>query len=97
MRLYFDRYICSDCGAPMHLEEGARICPYCGGKLYRVRSGAKKTAQVCRAAAKLFLAVSFPVLIGALAADSGWVCLIGSFLLGAAAWCRYNGTRGVKE
>ena len=90
MRLYYDAYICSDCGQSMNLSEGAAHCPYCGGRLYRARSGARKTVTVCTMAAKALLGAALPIMMAAAALDSAGLMLLAAAALGGAAWSRHN-------
>ena len=66
MTFYYTEYICGECGAEIHVDEGAHICPYCGGELYKARSGRKKTVAACRTAAKIFAAIAMPSLLAAI-------------------------------
>ena len=93
MNLYNDEYICSDCGEKMYLKEGAESCPFCNSQLYRTRSGFKRTARVCKAASAFLIATALPLLISALAADSGWACLAGSALFALGVAAQYNGRK----
>lgn len=88
MTFYYTEYICGDCGADIHVDEGAHICPYCGGELYKARSGRKKTVAACRTAAKIFAAIAMPSLLAAIVLSSPalfWFTVTSLTLAAAAA------------
>ena len=87
MTFYYTEYICSDCGADIHVEEGAHICPYCGGELYKARSGRRKTVAACRTAAKIFAGIAMPSMLAAivLASPALFWFTVTSLTLAAAA------------
>lgn len=66
MNMYYTLHVCGDCGAEAHLDDEAHICPYCGGELYKARSGRRKTVAVCRTAAKIFAAIAMPSMLAAI-------------------------------
>lgn len=86
MNMYYNKYVCGECGAEAHLEDGATYCPYCGGELYRARSGRRKTVAVCKTAAKVLTGVALPSLMAAILLGSGglWWFSVAMFTLAAA-------------
>lgn len=91
MNVYYTLHVCGKCGAEVHLDDGAQICPYCGGELYRARSGRRKTVAVCRAAAKILVGIGLPSLMAAILLGSAglyWFSVL-SFVL--AAFTALNG------
>lgn len=97
MLLYHSLYICGDCGAEAHLEDGANICPYCGGALYRARSGRRKTVTVCRAAAKIFAGIAMPSLLAAIVLVSPALFWFTVTMFTMAAAAALNGKEEAKK
>ena len=97
MILYHTLFICSECGAEMHLEDGAEICPYCGGALYRARSGRRKTVTVCRAAAKIFAGIAMPSLLAAIVLASPALFWFSVTMFTMAAAAALNGKEEAKK
>lgn len=95
--LYYTTYICGECGAEAHLEEGAHICPYCGGELYKARSGRRKTVAACRTAAKIFAAIAMPSLLAAIVLASPTLFWFTVTSLTLAAGAAINGRREAKK
>lgn len=95
--LYYTTYICGECGAEAHLEDEAHICPYCGGELYKARSGRRKTVAVCRTAAKVLTGVALPSLLAAIVLGSAglWWFSVTIFTLAAAT--AINGREEAKK
>lgn len=97
MTFYYTEYICGECGASAHLEDEAHICPYCGGELYKARSGRRKTVAVCRTAAKVLTGVALPSLLAAIVLGSAglWWFSVTIFTLAAAT--AINGREEAKK
>lgn len=88
MNMYYTKYVCGECGAEAHLEDGATYCPYCGGQLYKSRSGSRKTAAVCRTAAKIFAGIAMPSMLAAIVLGSAglfWFTVTSLTVAAAAA------------
>lgn len=97
MIMYYNKYICGDCGAEAHLEDGATYCPYCGGELYKARSGWKKTVAACSTAAKLFAAIAMPSLLAAIVLASPTLFWFTVTSLTLAAGAAINGRREARK
>lgn len=85
MNLYYDRCTCLECGGEQYLREGTGYCPYCGGQIRHDASGRAKTKRVCRMAGAFFVAVSIPLLISAIIADSSMLTLASVAIAGLGA------------
>lgn len=97
MNMYYTLHVCGQCGAEVHLDDGAQICPYCGGELYRARSGRRKTVAVCKTAAKVLTGIALPSLLAAIVLGSGglWWFSVTMFTLAAAT--AINGREEAKK
>lgn len=97
MNWYYTLHVCGKCGAEVHLDDGAQICPYCGGELYRARSGRRKTVAVCKTAAKVLTGVALPSLLAAIVLGSAglWWFSVTMFTLAAAT--AINGREEAKK
>lgn len=93
MNLYYTKYVCGECGADIHVDEGAHICPYCGGELYKARSGRKKTVAACRTAAKIFAAIAMPSLLAAIVLGSAGLFWFAVTVFVTAMGALTNATR----
>ena len=91
MIMYYNKYVCGECGAEAHLEEGATYCPYCGGELYRARSGRRKTVAVCKTAAKVLTGVALPSLLAAILLGSAGLWWFSVLAFALAAFTALNG------
>ena len=97
MNMYYNKYVCGECGAEVHLDDGAQICPYCGGELYRARSGRRKTVAVCRTAAKVLTGVALPSLLAAIVLASPTLFWFTATSLTLAAGAAINGRREARR
>lgn len=91
MNMYYTLHVCGKCGAEVHLDDGAQICPYCGGELYRARSGRRKTVAVCKTAAKILVGIGLPSLMAAILLGSGGLWWFSVLAFALAAFSAVNG------
>lgn len=97
MIMYYNKYVCGECGAEAHLEDGAQICPYCGGELYKARSGRRKTVAVCKTAAKILVGIALPSLMAAILLGSGGLWWFSVTMFTMAAVSAINGREEAKK
>ena len=97
VNMYYNKYICGECGAEAHLEDGATYCPYCGGELYKARSGRRKTVAVCKTAAKVLTGVALPSLLAAILLGSAGLWWFSVTMLTLAAATAINGREEARK